>query len=384
MKLGIISDCIHIRNERGEIGSHVHIYVKQIDFLSEIFEETIICAPVIDSKEENLNLSYYSNKNISFIALPKVGGDRWQDKLTLLRTIPTWIKSFSLLTKKVDLVYQRFPNNLNIPGFIYTHIVNVKKFATYTGVWKHFNGEERTIRLQRLMLKYLFKGPVFVYDFNLGNKNRIKSSFSPSYSRLEWENAESIYVKKLELMFHDMSKNKIILLNVASLVPHKNQQLLLEAAKILKSKNREFILYIAGKGIEYKRFQAFIEREGLSKYVILLGHISQMELVEYYKKAHFVIQPPKWEGYGKVPLEAMLHSAIPILSSVNLHPSFVGENMERGGLFDPEDPDSLITTLDFFIENPNGCVEAIKAGRNYSKLYTLEKWREDLLNSIVN
>lgn len=382
MKLGIISDCLHIKDKDGRIGSYVHIFVKQMDCLSTSFESTIICAPVITVSESHPKLTYYENNSVSFIELPRVGGTALSDKIQLITTIPIWIKSFRRLSRQVDLLYQRFPNNLNIPGFFYSHLIRKKKFATYTGVWGAFKGEEPTIWLQRMLLKFFFKGPVFVYSHEKGLKpGRIFTTISPSYTLKDWEEEETTFINRLKRIDRYNIGDKLILINVASLVPHKNQLFLLKAMKILKNKT-DFHLYIVGQGSERRKLQEFIDHNQLSEQITLTGQIPQSELRQLYRYSDFVIQPPLWEGYGKVPIEGIFHSIVPILSEVNLHSYFTGIHDERGGLFSYEDTQNLVNTLLRFTCDKEKWKSAVVQGRKFAVSFTMEEWKKSILSTI--
>ncbi len=383
MKLGIISDCLHIKDQSGRIGSYVHIFVRQMDNLSSAFEKTIICAPVVSINENHPKLTYYENSNITFIELPHVGGPTLPAKIRLIKTIPLWIGSFKKLSGQVDILYQRFPNNLNIPGFFYSHLIRKKKFATYTGVWGPFKGEEPTIWLQRMLLKHFFKGPVFVYSYGKDMAHgRIYTTISPSYTLSDWEEEETTFQKKIGRIDRFEPEDKLILINVASLVPHKNQLFLLKAMQLLKNQQVTFHLYIVGQGKERQSLQEFIDKNQLNKYVTLTGQIQQDELRNLYRKADFVIQPPLWEGYGKVPIEGIFHAVVPILSHVNLHPYFAGIQEERGGLFHYDHPQNLVNVLMKFAGNKELWRSAVVAGRKFAASFTMEEWKNSILSTL--
>lgn len=378
MRLGIISDCIHFRDKEGRIGSTNHVYVMQMNALAARFESTLFCTPVVDVDPNTPALSYYTQSGIQFLPLPNAGGKRLLDKLHLLKMIPRWFSAFSRLGKQVDIIYQRFPNNLNIPGFFYVVLNKKPAFATYTGTWLGYKGESLTYKFQRWLLKNIYRGPVFVYDFSIKHP-RIYPTTSPSYSLADWSAEEDTINKKLLAIENRGKETSIQLLSVGALTPYKNHLFLLKACVELKTRGQLFTLHIAGQGKLHSELLQFIEREGLSNQVHLLGVIPQAELREYYRKADFVVQPSIIEGYGKVPVEAMFHGAVPLLSPVSIHPFFVGNNNERGAIFELDNPLNIVNAIVTFTENHTAWKNAILVGRAYSRDFTLEAWTEHIL-----
>lgn len=382
MKLGIISDCIHVRDKTGRIGSYNHVFVVQMNALAAHFSTTVFCTPVIDAGPETPPLSYYTQEGISFQPLPEAGGKTWRDKWHLLTMIPRWFKAFSLLGKQVDLIYQRFPNNLNLPGFFYIYFKRIPVFATYTGTWDGYKGESITYRLQRWILRNVYPGPVFVYN-NMVMHPRIFPTSSPSYSLKDWDAEQQMVEGKLHRIQNRPLNDALCLMSVGALTSYKNHMFLLNACVLLKKAGRPFELYIAGEGKLHNSLMAFVQTEGLQEQVHFLGIVPQNQLRTYYRKADFVIQPSIIEGYGKVPIEAMLHGAVPLLSRVSMHPFFVGSNKERGAVFELNKPENLVDALDSFVYDTSTWEKAILAGRDFSRNYTLEDWTKSILSVLI-
>jgi glycosyltransferase involved in cell wall biosynthesis len=379
MRLGIISDCVHVRDNAGRIGSINHVYVMQMNALASHFSETIFCTPVIEADADTPPLSYYTQPGISFQPLPQAGGKTWRDKWHLIGMIPRWFRSFSELGKKVDIIYQRFPNNLNLPGFFYVYFNRIPAFATYTGTWLGYKGESITYSIQRWLLMKVYPGPVFVYDFTIKH-SRIFPTISPSYAGIDWVKESALVEQKIERIKHRTASDPLFLVSVGALTTYKNHILLLKACVQLKKEKQDFELYIAGQGILHKTLKNYIEEEGLQNHVHLLGVMPQEELRTYYRKADFVIQPSIIEGYGKVPVEAMFHGAVPLLSPVSIHPYFVGENNERGALFELQDPAQLVASIYLYTKNLSLWVNSLKAGRTFSKEFTIESWTDNIIS----
>ena len=151
-KLAIITDCVHVQMPDEKVGTDNPIFLKQMEALASGFAETWICCPFIESSNVK-QASCYTNPAIHFIPVPNAGGNTLKSKIGIVKTLPHWYKAFKKINAWADVVYQRFPNNINIPGFLYFYFKQKKVFATYTGNWFNYKGEPITYRLQKTMLK---------------------------------------------------------------------------------------------------------------------------------------------------------------------------------------------------------------------------------------
>lgn len=377
MVLGIISDCIHIRNSNGVIGSKVHVFVKQIDHLAAYFEKVYICAPVVNSNDNHSAITVYESKNIEFIPVPLAGGNSIINKLKIAFVLPIWILKIIQVCCKSDLLYLRAPNNISIPGFAISSLFRKKRFSTFTGTWNGYKSEPFTYAHQRKYLSKHFEGPVFVYGRSSTDRNNIHNTISPSYSMDDW-NMETVQVEARLKSLADHKKNtrRINLITVGSLTDNKNQIFILEAMVKFKTLNIEFILWVAGEGENLKRYENFVSENNLQEDVFFLGNIKQDQLREYYRKADIIVQAPIHEGFGKVPIEGFFHGVIPVISDVNLSRKIVGDNT-RGRVFSNQD--ELIGHIRSLMHAPSDMIELIKNGREYARENTLEAWGREIL-----
>ncbi|HPM30077.1 MAG TPA: glycosyltransferase [Chryseolinea sp.] len=378
--LGIISDCVHIRNSEGVIGSKVHVLVKQLDHLSTYFEQVYICAPVLNGNDNQSAISVYENKNIVFIPIPLAGGNSIVSKLKLALVLPVWIFKIILICSKSDLVYLRAPNNISIPGFAISSLFRKKKFSTFTGTWNGYKSEPFTYALQRKYLSKYFNGPVFVYGRLPSDRENIHNTISPSYSMDDWCMETTQVEGRVQSLAHqNVFARGINLITVGSLTDNKNQIFILEAMTKLKMLKVKFVLWVAGEGENLKRYENFVRENNLQEDVFFLGNIKQDQLREYYRKADIIVQAPIHEGFGKVPIEGFFHGVIPVISNVNLSGKIVGDN-KRGRVFNTQD--ELIGHIRSLMHAPSDMIELIKNGREYARENTLEAWGREILCQI--
>jgi glycosyltransferase involved in cell wall biosynthesis len=103
------------------------------------------------------------------------------------------------------------------------------------------------------------------------------------------------------------------LLFVGTLGERKGLRYLLEAMSLLKSRGVEALeLDVLGRLNDLTKYQAYIERLGLSGLVHFQGRVS--EPFPYYKAADLLVVPSLFDSYPDTVLEA-LHTGIPVIAS---------------------------------------------------------------------
>lgn len=380
MKLGIISDCIHYKTPDGNIATENHILLRQVQALCSYFSETLICCPFarLDSSKV---ISTYSNRAIQFIPLPLAGGDSLNAKLNLLAALPKWWNGYKKINSFSDIVYQRFPNNVNLPGFFYFWLRAKKVFGTYTGTWHSYKGEPITYKLQRWLLRNHFKGPVWVYTNHTSGDRKILQGYSPSYSIAEW-NEETEQVEERTQTLRKNAEVTFRLITVGTLIDYKNQALIIKACKILKVGGFRFLLTIVGDGPMRQELNVMIEQNDLEQEIKLVGKKNHIELRELYRKQDFVVQAPLSEGFGKVPMEGFFHGVIPVISKTSMA-AYITGNEDRGFLFDANNEQSLVDTLQRIKQNKEALPSMIEKGRTFAKSQTLEAWAAEYYKTVT-
>ena len=381
MKLGIISDCIHYKTPDGRIGTENHILLRQLQALCAYYDETMICCPFEEYNPSKV-ISVYTGKNIQFTAVPVVGGNTLNAKLKLVTAVSAWWQAYKKIDRFSDIVYQRFPNNLNIPALFYFLLKGKKVFATYTGTWNDYRAEPATYRFQRWLLKNYLKGPVWVYSNDLKDNNRIFSGFSPSYSAVEWDE-ETVQVQKRIERIEKEGLPVFKLITVGTLISYKNQTGIIKSCLLLKKQGFLFSLTIVGDGPMRAEVEKLVREMGLQEEIKLVGKKKYAELRELYRQHDFVVQAPFSEGFGKVPVEGFFHGVIPVINNISMA-GFMTGNEERGFLFDASDEKNLAETLIKIKTRVGSLPEMINKGRRFAKGQTLEQWAKEYYQTVTN
>ena len=378
MKLGIISDCVHFYTPDGRIATENHIFVRQMEALAAHFSEVLICCPFA-SYSESVVSTVYSLHHIHFVAMSNVGENTIKEKLRLLSAMPRWFKAFRQVDKFSDIVYQRFPNNLNIPGFFFFYFKKKKVFATYTGTWNGYKDEPATYRLQRWLLRNYFKGPVWAYT-DKPLQNNIHRGFSPSYSMAEWQQETAQVEERINRLNHQPLQ-QLRMITVGTLIGYKNQLYILKASLLLKQQGIPFKLSVVGDGPIRQELAAFISQNNLANEVTLCGKKNYEQLRELYRQHDFVVQAPLSEGFGKVPVEGFFHGLVPVINNIAMAAYMTG-NGERGFMFEATDPANLANLLRHILQHSEQLPPLIENGRQFARSQTLEAWADDYFMTI--
>lgn len=128
----------------------------------------------------------------------------------------------------------------------------------------------------------------------------------------------------LALSASKLADNHIMLLAVASGMPHKNLIRLIQAMRIIVDCFKKPIkLHIVGQigkktndGITDEDLRNCVKQQGLEQNVSVIGYVSMNELMSHYRNATALIYPSLYEGFGLPVLEAM-QNGVPVICSDN-------------------------------------------------------------------
>jgi glycosyltransferase involved in cell wall biosynthesis len=376
VRLGIVSDAYHYLDDEGRLCT-LTLLARQFEQWAALFDEIIVCAPMLAGPPPATH-SPYRLSNIRLLAVPVAGGNTTRAKLDLVAKLPGWGLALSQLIADVDAVHIRCPNNISILGLMALARSDRLRQALYTGQWSGYAGEPPTYRLQRYVLKRMFRGPVAVYGEWHDQPAHIVPSFSPSYSLTDWQaEAEDVTRRLEQIRARSRAVPPFQLLSVGNLSRNKNQQLVIRAVGALREMGVDVELHLLGDGEERDRLAQLAASLGIAGQVKLHGAVAHDRVREFYRTADFVVQAPIAEGYGKVPIEAFFHGAVPILTDVNLSAQLVGGSL-RGRTFRQGNYEQLARIIIELAARPDQIAAMVEAGRAYAATLTLEMWRGHL------
>jgi len=176
-------------------------------------------------------------------------------------------------------------------------------------------------------------------------------------------------------------KNKDpFILFVGTIQPRKNLDVLVEAFNKFIQTNKDFKLIIVGKkGWLYQSIFEKVKSMDLENKVIFTGHVTDEELIWYYKNAFCLTLPSLYEGFGIPVLEAMNYGCPTILSMTSSLPEIGGD---ASLYFDPKNSDDLLEKLKTLYNNNELRKELISKGKQRIKDFSWEKCGKETLNVI--
>ncbi|MBA2859847.1 glycosyltransferase [Methanococcus maripaludis] len=191
-------------------------------------------------------------------------------------------------------------------------------------------------------------------------------------------------------------KENNIIINVGGLRYIKNQLLLIKAFEKLKEKRKNIKLVIIGEGSLRKQLEEYIQKNNLENDVYLLGF--RENPFKYVSKADVFVLSSKFEGFGRVLIEAM-ECGTPIVSAnCNAGPSellddkLLSETIiedykicKWGILVNKDNIVAFSDAIDLVLDNKKLSTNLIKNGYRRAKDFKVEnivkKW-EEVLNEI--
>ncbi len=175
----------------------------------------------------------------------------------------------------------------------------------------------------------------------------------------------SLFRKIEKIPAYTSPRSQPYILNVTNKFPHKNTLKLVKAFNLLKQeadKNLELIII----GRVSKEVKSEIKKSRFQKEILLLGHISDNEMIALMKGALFFVFPSLYEGFGLPPLEACA-CGTPVLAS---QAASLPEVLKDGALLcDCTTKESLFVNMREFYKNKQLREEYAIRGKKVAQSY---------------
>ena len=258
-----------------------------------------------------------------------------------------------------DLAYLYFPEDFT------------KKDLWQLKNWTKFSIKKtsRIIAVSKTTKKDIVKN----YGVDETKVSVVYNGFEKQFNKLEIRNSNLNKNLKLEI------RNYILF--VGTIQPRKNLEVLIDAFDKFSQINKDFKLVIVGKkGWLYKSIFEKVKTLNLENKVIFTGHISDQELIWYYKNAFCLALPSLYEGFGIPVLEAMSYDCPTIVSMTSSLPEVGGD---ASLYFDPKNSDDLLEKLKTLYNNNELRKELISKGRQRIKDFSWEKCGKETLDVIL-
>ncbi|MFO8088027.1 MAG: glycosyltransferase [Bacteroidales bacterium] len=114
---------------------------------------------------------------------------------------------------------------------------------------------------------------------------------------------------------------RFIIGNAGRFVTQKGQDLLIPLARSLSDAITDFEIHLAGDGPQRNTLKAKIKKAKLEDHIKMSGFIK--DISTFYSGLHVFVLPSRWEGFGYVLAEAMLHEIPVIAFDVSSNPEII-------------------------------------------------------------
>lgn len=235
----------------------------------------------------------------------------------------------------------------------------------------NYNGYsfKKIVWAYRLLVPQVVRRSIHILTVSEYSKNEICNKFHLSLSDVSV--IYSSYNKKMSKIINcDSLRIQHYFFTLSSCTETKNLILLLQAFTLLAYEYPDIKLYIAGKVSE----KQFLER-GWGKYlqnsnIVLLGRVSDEELIKYYSNAIAFVFPSLSEGFGLPPMEAQGCGCPAILSNATCLP----EIYKNSVLYcDPHDEKDLSDKMKMVIEDKTLAEMLVNKGFENMHYFSWEK-----------
>ena len=103
---------------------------------------------------------------------------------------------------------------------------------------------------------------------------------------------------------------------------------------------------------------------GVDDRVIWLGQVSAEERHRWFQRIVLCVAPPRYEGFGLTPIEAMSCGAAVVATRTGVFPTLINED-ETGHLVDIGDTKALVAAIGHCLADPDQTIRKGKSGRQH-------------------
>lgn len=303
-------------------------------------------------KNESINKSYYY-RSVCFILLPFISIN---DNNIFHYN---YLSSYQLSI----LIRNYFPKSFSLLTIHYREVTSFSVFA------------EELIFLRELCQKIIVltkaSASFFLRYYNIP---LCKMEIIPNYIPIHKEYSNN----KLDLKdFYGISKNKKIILYVGRFDYNKNPYILVQSfLELLKLRNDVHLILI-GNG-DFNSLFNLIDRAYGN--ITFTGFLEQNEIHKFYSIADLGVIPSRYEEFGYVALEMMMHG-IPLIANKTGGLAEIIEDGVTGDLIDLYKDNNLFSSINLLVKSMNSLLSNKEKRKKYSLnayKYYLDKYNKDL------
>jgi glycosyltransferase involved in cell wall biosynthesis len=168
------------------------------------------------------------------------------------------------------------------------------------------------------------------------------------------------------------------LLSVGFLNRQKGFDILFQAMRLLVEADKDPSLILAGTGPEEAALTHLAEKLGIRERVTFMGHVPFNLLAPLYRECDVFVLPSRYEGLGRVLIEAALAGAPIVATAIDSTPEAVLPN-KSALLVPPQDPAALAAAIGTLLDRPEMARAMGERGRQFARQkFDYEKILDDV------
>lgn len=347
--------------------------VREIDYLSGLFDEVVHVAPLHTGAPESA-IAYESSR-VRFRPVPPAGGERLIDKLSILVRAPVYLRTILKELRGADVIHVRCPANISLLAVLMLAILRGPRlrWVKYAGNWRPAGEEAWSYKFQRWLLnKGLHRGVVTINGRWPAQPPHVHSFLNPCLTEQEIREAQASAGGK-EI------NTPLRLIYVGRLERAKGVDKILRVLADLKQRGLSATLDLVGDGperVEFEELAATLEVNALTTYH---GWLPRARLAPLYAQAHIIILPSSSEGWPKVLSEAMAYGVVPIASRVSSIPQYL-KRFGTGRTCAPDDIEGFAGAVVDYVLHPQRWKEESRNGAKAAQSFSYSNYLEAVRN----
>ena len=198
--------------------------------------------------------------------------------------------------------------------------------------------------------------PVYMLCSSAYTPNDVAKVFAYPGKCYKWGYFPATLQLPIEELVNRKRSKTIKILWVARFIDWKHPEMPIELARSLKSKGYSFEINMIGNGEMYSAIKKMTTDYGVQDYVHLLGQFPNSKIQEIMREHHiFCFTSDRNEGWGAVLNEAMSNGCCPVAADMIGAAPYLIKHKENGLIFKSKDNKSLLSKIEFLINNPDIC-----------------------------
>lgn len=342
-------------------------FSRQIDALSELFDETVVCVPVTEPTDAARAGEVIFEGNVRIEPLPMIEASDLARKLRF----PAWAaRAGRILVREIhaaDAVHAPVPGDVGTFGIAIAEALRKPLFVRYCGNWL-----VPTTRSQRLLIRWAERAAggrrVILAT---GGGPEPPSSANPDVHWIFSTTLTQADVDELPTRPLDRPVQPR-LVTVGRQEPYKGTSIIIEGLPSILADHPDTHLDVVGGGSGLAGFEALAAELGVDDHVTFHGQVGRHRVLDLLADADLFVFPTRSEGFPKAVAEALAVGLPVVTSPVSVLPHLVGD--ERGVMLDRNEPDCVAEAVRRICADPGRFRAMSESARETGRSLTLEAW----------